>query len=209
MELKLETSQAEREEQEFTKRGDLYIVPDGQEEGFSALITPRDGLFDVQVWKGEEETDAYSRAIYGSPIYEEKCLHTRELTVENAQKTLDEYHIKIPDRLVEELSEWRREFLESPEHADEMRMAAAEAGDLDGQLTLEEVEMIYGPKGAEAQEETSERLRVEFGSALAEAQGIAEYESQLANLERSSPDDNHAQEQSLELEDGEDHSFSF
>lgn len=80
---------------------------------------------------------------------------------------------------------------------------------IEDRLTPEEIEMVYGPEGAEAPEETDERLRFEFGSALAEAQGIAEHESRFANLERSSPGDDHAQEQSVELEDEEDYSFSF
>jgi len=80
---------------------------------------------------------------------------------------------------------------------------------IEDRLTPEEIEMVYGPEGAEAPEETSERLRLEFGSTLAEAQGIAEYESQFANLERSSPGDDHTQGQSVELDDVEDHSFSF
>jgi len=48
-----------------------------------------------------------------------------------------------------------------------------ESGD---RLTPEEFEMIYGPEGAVTPEETSERLRIEFGSALSETQGIADME---------------------------------
>jgi hypothetical protein len=38
-------------------------------------------------------------------------------------------------------------------------------------MTTEEFELLYGKDGCESAEEISERLRVEYGAALAEAEG--------------------------------------
>jgi hypothetical protein len=173
----------EGQEEEFTKRGESYIVTDGYVEGFHATITPREGFFDLEVW-GEE------------------YLNTRELTVDNVRTVLGEFKIDLPDKLANGLTEWQEKFWDG-------NGIESDLGAFGDRLTPEEIEMAYGPEGVAAPEETGERLRLEFGSALAEARGIAEYESQFANLKRSPLGDDHAQEQSLELEDEEDHSFSF
>jgi len=115
---------------------------------------------------------------------------------------LGEFKIDLPDKLANGLTEWQEKFWDG-------NGIESNFGDFGDRPMLEEIEMAYGPEGVAAPEETGERLRLEFGSTLAEAQGIAESESQFANLERSSLGDEHAQEQSLELEDEEDHSFSF
>jgi len=174
---------SEEQEEEFTKRGESYIVTDGYVEGFYATITPREGFFDLEVWG-------------------EGYLNTRELTIDNVRTALGEFKIDLPDKLANGLTEWQEKFWDG-------NGIEPNLGPFGDRLTLEEIEMVYGPEGVEGAEETSERLRLEFGSTLAEAQGIAEYESPFANLKRSSPGDDHAQEQSLELEDEEDHSFSF
>jgi len=74
--------------------------------------------------------------------------------------------------LAKQSSEWRREFWAGHE---------IEPG---ARLTSEEFRMIYGPEGAEAPEEIGERLRIEVGSALAQAEGIANYGSPRIAVER-------------------------
>ena len=92
-------------------------------------------MFDVEVFR-EEYTyvvDYDIGALYGNAVYVERSvgrrLKTSELTVEDVQKSLDQFGIKMLDSLVEELSEWRREFFESEAYAEAMRMAATESGD--------------------------------------------------------------------------------
>jgi hypothetical protein len=170
-------------EEEFTKEGESYIVNDGYVEGFRASITPREGFFDVEVYRHEyeyERDDNIGSYVQG---HREEYLNSRELTVDNIRAAVRDFELTVPDNLANELTEWQEKYWDG-----------------------NEIEMGYMPDGAKAPEEISERLRLEYGSALAEAQGIRDYESQF---ETSSPSNNQAQGQSLELEDGEDHSFSF
>jgi hypothetical protein len=133
-EMELRTECAPDKRQECAKRGDSYIVTDGQAEGgFLATITPIHGLFNVEVIEEEYElvSDAEMFDICGTGTYYERYEHTRlktgELTVEDVQKALDQFDIKLPDRLAEELSEWRRKCLEA--NAEDLEMARTESGD--------------------------------------------------------------------------------
>jgi hypothetical protein len=173
-------------EEEFTKEGESYIVNDGYVDGFRASITPREGFFDLEVYRYEYENERDDDIGIYVQGYREEYLNSRELTADNLRTAVRDFNLTVPDNLAKELTEWQEKYWDS-----------------------NEIEMGHAPEGAEAPEEISERLRLEFGSALAEAQGIAEYESQPANLERSLPGNDHAQGQSVELDDGEDHSFSF
>jgi hypothetical protein len=173
-------------EEEFTKEGESYIVNDGYVEGFRASITPREGFFDLEVYRHESEYERDDDIGIYVQGYREEYLNSRELTVDNLRTAVEDFKLTVPDNLAKELTEWQEKHWDG-----------------------NEIEKGYMPEGIEGPEATSERLRLEFGSALAEAQGIAEYESQFANLERSSPGEIHAQGQSIELEDGEDNSFSF
>jgi hypothetical protein len=178
-----------REEQGFTKQGDSYVISNDQTK---ATITPREGFFDVEAHRNEyDSTETFvgyvgdnALAFYGKEGYVERSTNeywdSRELTVENVKIVLEKFEIDLPDSLAKGLSDWQEQFWDG-----------------------HETEKGYIPEGAEAPEETSERLRLELGSALAEAQGIAEYESLTPSLS-----EDHAREQSVEVEDGEGNSFS-
>src|SRR6266545_3711523 len=157
------------------------FAPDSEDvirrDGYSVYM--RDGvpaMYAVNIGLDSRVTIKPTQDGFEVQVTEDGVKHSKSLeeSAKDVEKILDLVDISIPYKLVEELSEWRREFLESEAYADEMHMAAAEAGDLDGRLTPEEVEMAYG---REAPEETSERLRLEFGSTLAETQGISSYET--------------------------------
>ena len=115
------------ENREFIEGFDCYFVE--HERGW-AKITPSQGVFDVEIVRTgyTDYEEDYTGEIYRG-LCIEQCSETRELTVEDVRKVLDQSDIKLPDGLAEKLSEWRREFWEG--QADELRMAAAEAGDWD------------------------------------------------------------------------------
>ncbi len=138
-------------EEEFTKEGESYIVNDGYVEGFRASITPREGFFDVEVYRNEHEYERDDEIGVHVVGHREEYLNSRELTVDNIRTAVRDF-VTIPDSLANELTEWQEKYWDG-----------------------NEIEKGYAPEGAEAPEEISERLRLEYGSALAEAQGIAEF----------------------------------
>jgi len=122
---------------------------------------------------------------YSSDWLEPEAMAKAEAVLEDASRSHD-------------VATW---ILEAEPHP--MQLVEWLSGEFD-KLGPKGIELDYWPGGPEAPEEISERLRLEFGSALAEAQGIADYESL-----RSSPGADQAQGQSVELDDEEDYSFSF
>src|SRR5262249_36323948 len=132
----------EEQEEEFTKRGDSYIITDGYVEGFVATITPREGFFDVEAHRNEyDSTETFvgyvgdnALAFYGKEGYVERSTNdywdSRELTVENVKIVLEKFEIDLPDSLAKGLSDWQEQFWDG-----------------------HEIEKGYIPEGAEAPQE--------------------------------------------------------
>jgi hypothetical protein len=159
-------------EEEFTKEGESYLVNDGYVEGFRALITPREGFFDLEVYRNEYEYERDDDIGVHVEYHRETYLKSRELTVDNIRTAVRDFELAVPDNLANELTEWQEKYWDS-------NKIEPGSGTFEGRVTPEEIEMAYG---GEAPEETSERLRVEFGSALAEAQGVAEFAPEAQGL---------------------------
>lgn len=160
-------------EEEFTKEGESYIVNDGYIEGLRASITPQEEFFDLEIYKNEyeyERDDDIGAYVVG---YRAEYLKSRELTVDNIRTAIRDFNLTMPDDLAKELTGWQEQYLDS-------NKIESNLGNLGDRLSPEEIETVYG--GA-APETISERLRVEFGAALAEAEGVAKYGSPKIGVE--------------------------
>lgn len=218
----MESERGSWTEEAFTKQGVSYVSYVNTDGPMEFRITPREGYFDVEVSETtheyEYEHDVIDGISVSYPVYDEidemEHLNSRELTVCNVetavQRAILDPEWTLPEDLAKKLIDWQEKYWDG-----------------------NEIEKGYVPEGVAAPEDISERLGPEFDSALAEAQGIAVYESltleerqdviqsarelddwmeseAITKYERASLEDNqNAQEQSVELEDGEDHSFSF
>jgi hypothetical protein len=122
------------------------------------------GFFDLEVYRNEYEYERDDDIGVHVEYHRETYLKSRELTVDNVRTAVRDFELAVPDKLANELTEWQEKYWDG-------NKIESNLGD---RLTPEEIEMAYG---GEAPEETSERLRLEFGSALAETQGISGYET--------------------------------
>jgi hypothetical protein len=131
-------------EEAFTKRDESYLVNDGYVEGFVASITPREGFFDLEVYRNEYEyvrDDDIGVHVEG---HREEYLNSRELTVDNIRTAVREFEITVPESLANELTEWQEKYWEG--HAGEIDKIAEE---LKGVLT----QIIYNDMSAMDEEE--------------------------------------------------------
>jgi hypothetical protein len=97
-------------EEEFTKEGESYIVNDGYMEGFRASITPREGFFDLEVYRNEYEYERDDEIGVQVKHHRETYLNSRELTVDNVRTAVRDFELAVPDNLANELNEWQEKY---------------------------------------------------------------------------------------------------